>query len=144
MAEIDYIMWNCSGVLPTDATNVKIDFSETTTRNKFDVLTLIETHHKDENNVAPLLLRYKSTHHMIHTLSVFSSFTHFSFFSFAFHNDTPTPIQTYFPIRRALERFQTVVNFSLSYANPLEFYKSLSHSLRIRYQNTFLFQNHPT
>ena len=67
MAEIEYVMWNCSGVLPTDTTNEKIDFLEITTRNNFDILTLIETHHKDENNVAPLLLRYKSTHHMIHT-----------------------------------------------------------------------------
>ena len=67
MADIDYVMWNCSGVLPTGSTSEKIDFLEITTKNKFDILILIETHHTDENNVAPLLLRYKNTHHMIHT-----------------------------------------------------------------------------
>ena len=133
MAEINCALWNCSGILLTSSAEEKMIFLKSCTNTEIDILILIETHHKLDDISS-----------LFHTLPVFSSITHFSFFSFAFHNDTPTPIQTYFPIRRALERFQTVVNLSLSYANPLEFYKSLSHSLRIRYQNTFLFQNHPT
>ena len=67
MAEIDYVMWNCSGILPTVATREKLDFLEITTKNRFDILILIETHHKEDNNVPTQLLKYKSTHHMIHT-----------------------------------------------------------------------------
>ena len=67
MAEIDFVMWNCSGVNPTATTKEKLDFLDITTKNNFDILTLIETHHRDENILAPQLLRYKSTHHMLHT-----------------------------------------------------------------------------
>ena len=67
MAEIDYVMWNCSGVLPTASTNEKLIFLEVTTQNKFEVLILIETHHKEVSDISPQLLRYKNTHHMIQT-----------------------------------------------------------------------------
>ena len=67
MTEIRYVMWNCSGTLPTKSTDEKIDFLEMTTKNNFDILILIETHHKDENCLPTRLLRYKNTYHMIHT-----------------------------------------------------------------------------
>ena len=67
MAEVGCVMWNCSGVMPTSSTKEKIDFLEITTKNEFDILILIETHHKDENNLPTRLLRYKSKYHMIHT-----------------------------------------------------------------------------
>ena len=65
MAEIDYIMWNCSGVNPTDSTKEKLDFLETTTKNKFDILILVETHHKKESNIPPQINRYKNAYHVI-------------------------------------------------------------------------------
>lgn len=70
LAEIDCVMWNCSGVLPTDSTEEKVHFLETITNNKCDILVLIETHHKNEEDITPLLHRYKNTHHMTHTTMV--------------------------------------------------------------------------
>ena len=67
MTEIEFVMWNCSGVLPSVSTKEKLDFLEITTKNKFDILILVETHHKEEDKVSPQLLRLKNTHHMIHT-----------------------------------------------------------------------------
>ena len=69
MAETKCVMWNCSGVLPTETTKEKMIFLDTQFKNDFDILILIETHHKEENNISPLLHRLKSTHHIIHSFA---------------------------------------------------------------------------
>ena len=67
MTEVNYIMWNCSGVNPTDSTKEKLDFLEITTKNKFDVLVLVETHHKKEDDFPPQINRYRKAYHVIHS-----------------------------------------------------------------------------
>ena len=67
MTEVNYIMWNCSGVNPIDSTKEKLDFLEITTKNKFDVLILVETHHKTEGDLPPQINRYRKAYHVIHS-----------------------------------------------------------------------------
>ena len=58
-------MWNCSGLLPSSFASEKMSFIGTLA--DFDVLILIETHHKDLKDISPLLRSYDLTHEVLHT-----------------------------------------------------------------------------
>ena len=55
MAEIKCAMWNCSGILPTSSAKEKLDFINSCAGSPFDMLFLIETHHKVLDDITPLL-----------------------------------------------------------------------------------------
>ena len=60
MAEINCAMWNCSGLLPSSSAKEKMDFINSCTSNNFDILVLIETHHKLVEDISEALRRYKN------------------------------------------------------------------------------------
>ena len=66
MAEINFVMWNCSGILPSSSAEEKFRFLGTATNSKFDVLVLVETHHKSIDDVT-CLSTIKNNYHIIHT-----------------------------------------------------------------------------
>lgn len=66
MADINYVMWNCSGVLPTSSIEEKLTFLFTAHPN-FDLLVLLETHHKDIDGIPIRLNTYRNTHNLLHT-----------------------------------------------------------------------------
>ena len=67
MAEIKWAMWNCSGILPSSSTQTKIDFLNSCNDTKFDILVLIETHHKDFAEISSLLHAYTSNSSIVQT-----------------------------------------------------------------------------
>ena len=66
MAELRFVMWNCSGVLPTSFPEDKLHFLRNNFSN-FDVLVLLETHHKDPNELPSTLGVYKNSYDLVHT-----------------------------------------------------------------------------
>ena len=60
MTEINCAMWNCSGLLPSSSAQEKMDFINSCTSNNFDILVLIETHHKLVEDISEALRRYKN------------------------------------------------------------------------------------
>ena len=69
MASFNVTSWNCRGIKArSPKTQAKADFLEThfSTR-PFDILALLETHHKDLDDFPDLLQGYTHTHHCIHT-----------------------------------------------------------------------------
>ena len=66
MAELNLIVWNCSGILPSSSPGEKMDFL-TTCAPKFDILVLIETHHKKIDDIPPLFHQYSNNFEMINT-----------------------------------------------------------------------------
>ncbi len=66
MAELKFVMWNCSGVLPTSSPEEKLLFL-VNNFSIFDVLILLETHHKDSKELPSILDAYKNSYHLIHT-----------------------------------------------------------------------------
>ena len=68
MSNFKGFAWNCGG-LRCSATNSrkKVMFFEKEFKNDFDVFFFVETHHKSEEEIPEQLLRYKSTHHIIHS-----------------------------------------------------------------------------
>ena len=67
MAEITWAMWNCSGFLPSSSAQTKMDFLNSYNEKKFDVLILIETHHKVLQEISALLYTYTNNTFVIHT-----------------------------------------------------------------------------
>ena len=67
MAEITCAMWNCSGILPTSSAQTKMDFLNSRTTKKYDILILIETHHKALQEISSLLQTYASNTSLIQT-----------------------------------------------------------------------------
>ena len=67
MAEITVALWNCSGILPSSSAREKMDFLKSFTSSKFDILILIETHHKVLQEISPLLQTYASDRTVIHS-----------------------------------------------------------------------------
>ena len=67
MAEISCAMWNCSGILPTSSAKEKMDFLKTCCNVDFDVLILVETHHKLMSEISPLLHAHLKNSSRIHT-----------------------------------------------------------------------------
>ena len=67
MAEIKIAFWNCSGLLPTSSAKQKMDFLKSFTNQKFDLLILIETHHKVLDEISPLLRTYSNDMEILHS-----------------------------------------------------------------------------
>ena len=67
MGEINWAMWNCSGFLPSSCAQTKMDFLKSTSEKKFDILVLIETHHKDVAEISSLLHTYTNNGSVIQT-----------------------------------------------------------------------------
>ena len=67
MAEITCAMWNCSGILPSSSAQTKIDFLNSQNDTKFDIVVLIETHHKDSEQISSLLHTYIGNGEVIQT-----------------------------------------------------------------------------
>ena len=65
MSGIRVGMWNCSGILPSSFAAEKMSFLGTL--GNFDLLILIETHHKDFMDISPLLHSHVVTHEVLHT-----------------------------------------------------------------------------
>ena len=60
--------WNCGGLrASTPSTNKKTMFFEKEFKTDFDIFVFLETHHKTKNDIPPDILRYQTTHHIIHT-----------------------------------------------------------------------------
>ena len=70
MTEIKCAMWNCSGILPSSSAKEKMDFINTCTSSDFDILVLIETHHKVLEDVSAALRLYKNKSQVIETGTV--------------------------------------------------------------------------
>ena len=66
MAEIKCVMWNCSGLLPTSSAEEKMKFL-LQTQPSFDILVLLETHHKKREDILPYLHIYSKNFTLIHT-----------------------------------------------------------------------------
>lgn len=58
-------MWNCSGLRSTSSASEKIEFVEVNT--PFDILILVETHHKNFSDISTLFHTYTNTHHIFQT-----------------------------------------------------------------------------
>ena len=69
MATLSINCWNCRGInARSPNTQLKMDFLETHFSSKpFDILALVETHHRDEDDFPELLKEYRLTHHFRHT-----------------------------------------------------------------------------
>ena len=65
MAGTNVVMWNCSGLLPSSFALEKIELIQLLA--PFDVLALIETHHKNFDMVSPSLHIFTNTHSFFHT-----------------------------------------------------------------------------
>ena len=68
MGSIRGFSWNCGGLRRSAASTLsKIMYFEKTFKNSFDFFFFLETHHKDENDIPNELMRYKDTHHLVHS-----------------------------------------------------------------------------
>ena len=67
MATLNSVVWNCGGLTNTDSSSRKAIFFEKNLGTNFDLAVLLETHHKDSTTLPEEILRYKSTHQIIHT-----------------------------------------------------------------------------
>ena len=67
MGEITWAMWNCSGILPSSSPQTKIDFLNSYNDTKFDIVILIETHHKVVQEISSLLQTYTKCSQIIET-----------------------------------------------------------------------------
>ena len=67
MATLKSVVWNCGGLTNTDSSSKKAIFFEKTHGTNFDLAIFLETHHKDESALPQEILRYKSTHQIIHS-----------------------------------------------------------------------------
>ena len=67
MAEITWAMWNCSGLLPTSSSHRKIDFLNSYKDTKFNIVLLVETHHKTSRG---LHAQTKNQHYTIANLKI--------------------------------------------------------------------------
>ena len=68
MGNIKGFAWNCGGLRrSTASTYSKVMFFEKNFKNEFDFFFFLETHHKDENDIPNELLRFKDTHHIVHS-----------------------------------------------------------------------------
>ena len=69
MASFNVISWNCRGIKArSPSTPPKLDFLETHfSTHPFDILVLLETHHKDKQDLPALFQGYDLTHHLLHS-----------------------------------------------------------------------------
>ena len=69
MGSFNAIVWNCGGLTTTDLSRSKAVFFEKENKSNFDVAFFLETHHKGEKDIPLEFLKYKNTHHIIHSIS---------------------------------------------------------------------------
>ena len=68
MAGIKCFAWNCGGLRrSTASTTSKVIFFVKTFKNDFDLFFFLEIHHKDGNDIPNELLRFRDTHHILHS-----------------------------------------------------------------------------
>ena len=69
MASLSINCWNCQGLgARSYNTQAKMDFLETHfSSSPFDILGLLETHHRDDDDIPILIQNYSITHHVTHT-----------------------------------------------------------------------------
>ena len=67
MGDITWAMWNCSGLRPSSSPQTKIDFLNSYNDTKFDIVILIETHHKVIQEISALLQTYTKCSGIIET-----------------------------------------------------------------------------
>ena len=68
MASFKGFAWNCAGLRSSTAlSRSKVMYFEKEFKNDFDIFFFIETHHKTEDEIPDEILRYQSTHHIIHS-----------------------------------------------------------------------------
>ena len=65
MTGIKVVMWNCSGFLSTSSASEKMDFIRVNF--DFDVLILIESHHKDVADISRFCHIYSNTYSVLQT-----------------------------------------------------------------------------
>lgn len=66
MADIEFVMWNCSGLLSTSSADEKMNFLKQSVPASFDILVLVETHHRNIEEVSVLYF-LKQNYHVLHT-----------------------------------------------------------------------------
>ncbi len=67
MADINCVLWNCAG-LSSSSAKEKNDFLITSSN--FDILVLVETHHKHQNDIYSSFHTYRNSYHFIQTEAV--------------------------------------------------------------------------
>ena len=68
MSSLRGFAWNCGGLRRSaPATLSKIMYFEKNFKNSFDFFFFLETHHKNQNEIPNELMRYKDTHHIVHS-----------------------------------------------------------------------------
>ncbi|MEC8832720.1 MAG: endonuclease/exonuclease/phosphatase family protein, partial [Bacteroidota bacterium] len=69
MASFNIVSWNCQGLRTGSPTTIqKMNFLDTQyPTHQFDILALLETHHRSDQDFPPLIQQYAITHHLIHT-----------------------------------------------------------------------------
>ncbi len=67
MADMKWALWNCAGLLSGSSAQEKIDFLRAGVGCCWDVLVLVETHHKTMGDVQSTLNTYSNSCHVIHT-----------------------------------------------------------------------------
>ncbi len=60
-------MWNCSGIRSSSSAQGKVDFLRTTICGPWDILILLETHHKNIADVQSTLNTFNNQYHIVHT-----------------------------------------------------------------------------
>ena len=65
MAEVKVVMWNCSGLLSTSSASEKMEFLGATS--SYDILILIETHHKSLSDISTILHPHSTSYTLFHT-----------------------------------------------------------------------------
>ena len=67
MGELKGLAWNCGGLRASTASCNKALYFEKEHKNGFDIAFFLETHHRTEDEIPRELLRYKNTHHIVHS-----------------------------------------------------------------------------
>ena len=62
------VAWNCGGLRSSSSqASSKSLYFEKTFQTDFDIAFFLETHHKEEGEIPPEILRYSNTHHILHS-----------------------------------------------------------------------------
>ena len=67
MADFKRLAWNYAGLRDSTILRSKAMYFEKTFNNDFDIAFFIETHHRSEEDIPQEILRYKNTHHILHS-----------------------------------------------------------------------------
>ena len=68
MADFKTVMWNCAGLRASTATTQnKLIALEQVTNKNFELLILLETHHRNEEDIPMDIKRFSNKYHILHT-----------------------------------------------------------------------------